>query len=261
MPDNLKLLLISSENESLLLVLQNDNIFVAGCLLQHHSDVIYIEALDTTGYFTPRDHQKDIVYSLISHVCNMDCSLISVFSVPKKETLFGKSELNTLKGFYSARKLESFWVNHFKSLNKGKIHVYSNFTKEKSIPYKFIEQIRIFDDDPKRKTQVDEPEINTFYQSLLHRADFIKGSLVYLEKKKIDSNPEKCDFDDNSFVRRAVSFLRGCDFSDLESGKRSTLSFLKMFYYENIEFQVYKCKNVSEIEEKIILMTPIRKNK
>ncbi|KCZ82498.1 hypothetical protein H312_00156 [Anncaliia algerae PRA339] len=256
---NIKLLDICSENEKLLLVLQDDQILVCGCILQINSDVVYIEALDTTGLCTPRNIQKMIINSLIHYICNLDIAIISVFSLPRKEIIFGGSEHNSLKGFYTPKKLEEFWKDRFSSTRLGKVHVYSNFTKNKSFPYKKLEHIRLFDDDPKRKTMSDDLDISTFFQTLLHRADFIKGSLIYLEKQEVTTTPEECVFDESSVVRRALNLLRQSDFSDKQNGIESTKQFLNSFYCESKELELIKIDEVKKAEEEILFLVP--KNK
>ncbi|KAL0266157.1 UNVERIFIED_CONTAM: hypothetical protein PYX00_011873 [Menopon gallinae] len=169
--------------DTLYLVLQS-GIFVCGAITQHAGSTMYIESFDTTGYCTPRSHQRHVTSSLINHVLDMDFDLFAVFSHPKAETIFGKSSLNSLKGHLGPQRLQEFWVSHF---SRHSVFVFSNFCEKKTIPFTSMEDVVFFHDDPKQKLGVRDVDVDTFFEMLLHRKDFQRGSLVYMEKRGVEN--------------------------------------------------------------------------
>lgn len=246
-----------------LYLVHQSNVFVCGAITQHvGTKTMYIESLDTTGYCVPRIFQRHVTSSLVNHILDADFDLFAVFSHPKKETIFGKSSLNSLKGYMGPRRLQEFWIAHF---SRHSVFVFSNFCDRKSIPFATMDKVMFFHDDPKQKLGVRDVSVETFFEMLLHRKDFQVGSLVYMSKTPADilqgSKGEKnrcecisdyyddhkntCQINDNeeyeceadgenrvkaqNVVRDAALFLRSSDFSTLEKGVVATHLFLERF--------------------------------
>lgn len=250
--------------DTLYLILQAGK-FVCGAVTQHIGrSSLYIEALDTTGHFSPRENQRNAVSSLVNHITAQDFRLFSVFSHPKKEIIFGKSSVNNKKGYLTPRKLQDFWINLF---CKNQVFVFSNFCERRSIPFKRMQNVKFFNDDPKGKLNIRDVSVETFFETLLHRADFQKGSLVYMlndktaletnkEEKKVCMNlgkklknhrdcrkknktAEECyEVQVPNRVKAAISFLRACDFSTVEKALMSTKAFLDEFEHKKYDFKI-----------------------
>lgn len=65
--------------------------------------------------------------------------------------------------------------------NKYKIYNYSNYSGNKMYPFKYYNELRLYEDDPKKKV-IDECGCGSLYELfevLLVRKDFCKGGLIY----------------------------------------------------------------------------------
>lgn len=266
--------------DTLYLIIQKDR-FVCGAVTQHIGmSSLYIEALDTTGYFLPRKDQKDAVSSLLDYITSQSFGIFSVFSHPKKETIFGKSSQNNLKGYLGPKKLQDFWVRHF---SKNHVFVFSNFCDRRSMPFKKMQEVNFFHDDPKQKLCAKDVDINTFFEMLLHRRDFQKGSLVYMVKEDITSEREedverkpknlqepgvasfkkanktlerkKCGKKLNK-VREALHFLRTSDFSVAERALDATKKFLEEFKCKPKTFKIEAVQRVPEKDKPPVFIKP-----
>lgn len=278
--------IVSSASDAIidtLYLIHQSNVFVCGAITQHiGSKTMYIESLDTTGYCMPRTCQRHVTSSLINYILDADFELFAVFSHPKKETIFGKSSLNSLKGYLGPRRLQDFWVTHFSRHN---VFVFSNFCDTKSIPFATMDEVMFFHDDPKQKLGVKDVSTDVFFEMLLHRKDFQRGSLVYMVKKSTDigqsskCEQHKCECSNDhcidhksicqgydreedqqkvesryemktlNVVRDAVLFLRSSDFSTPEKGVAATHFFLERFTPRLELFSINEKR--SEVLEKI----------
>lgn len=276
-----------------LYLVHQSNVFVCGAITQHlGTKTLYVESLDTTGYCVPRTYQRNVTSSLIDHILNADFGLFAVFSHPKKETMFGKSSLNSLKGHLGPRRLQEFWVAHF---SRHSVFVFSNFCDRKSIPFTTMDEVVFFHDDPKQKLGVRDVSVNTFFEMLLHRKDFQRGSLVYMVKKSTGTrhgskdgqhkcecscgycmnrrsvcqvsgcgeNGQKVECGDEAkmpnMVRNAVLFLRSSDFSTLEKGIEATRLFLERFSPRLEPFSVSESKCEAQSETAPTVLMPRRR--
>lgn len=249
----------SSLDEALVLVIQ-DELLVCGIMCQQSKKTLYIECVDTTGHCKPRSLQNLVVRSLISAVVQkMD--LVETFSLPKEELIFGKSVNNGSKGVLNEKKLLNFWISNFQQY--GKVFVYSNYYPTKSVPYKNMKDIEYFYDDPKSCMKLEDTDVHTYYELLLHKKEFQRGSLVYL-KPRVPSRTWM--FPDNYISydgRMALNLLRNLDFSDDISNKKSTQEFLlpeflsELHPFELLEPVDRAC--IEEVKPNIIVIKPRRK--
>lgn len=241
---NLELSILTYKDASrmLYLLVQNKKqpVIALGLLLQYKNKngntAIYIEALDTTGYFEPRNKQtiftKNFVISIIKSI---DTNFLCCFSHPKNELIFGKSEANIEKGNLSPRRLMRYWIDIFKKAYDGKLDIISNFYPTMSFPkrYKALESLYLFEDDPKKKLLDDtdgEISVNELFSILAHRKDFIKGSLIYYTTDaKNDVKIVDCKHDEDLDLSYKISFLRNANFSTRKNATESTQAFLSTF--------------------------------
>ncbi len=132
-------------------------VFTHSFMIQHkprtaHKSSIYIESLDTTGFFLPRNHQSSFTRNFVHSILQIyKVKTISCFAYPKPEIIFGDSSKNNVKGNLSSSKLILFWKSTFNDLTGYKTDIYSNYFSQKKYPFKSMEDIALFDDDPKRK--------------------------------------------------------------------------------------------------------------
>lgn len=235
---------------------------VCGAVTQHiGTQTLYIESLDTTGHFSPRAGQKHVVSSLVGHILDQQFALFAVFSHPKHEIIFGKSSLNSAKGYLPPRRLQAYWISLFARAN---VFVFSNFCEKRSLPFRSMDDVVFFHDDPKRKLGVRDVDVHTFFEMLLHRRDFQGGALIYMCKEpatpfaKINSNAV-LDHKQHGSVREAVSFLRNSDFSTPTDARASTEQFLAKFGCIATPFDVASAGTPSAVEQKPVVLVPTRK--
>ncbi|ELQ74579.1 hypothetical protein THOM_2492 [Trachipleistophora hominis] len=138
---------------------------------------LFIESLDTTGLFQPRNLQTFYVQAFILFVVNLyDPDYLETFSHPKSELVFLKS--STAKKILAPKKLLKYWQNVFHMMYSN-VMVHSNYHRT-SILFDNIDQFHFFDDDPKSKTE--KVPIDDFLMILLQRKDFVEGGIVVAVK-------------------------------------------------------------------------------
>jgi hypothetical protein len=248
-------------------------IFVSSLVLMVNQDKIaYIRYLDTTGCFLPRDEQSVFTKVFVRESLRaLDPTFISLFSQPKPELVFGKSGMNKEKRILRAGRLLGYWESIFSSLgvcsnqNSRNLHVYSKYREKKSFPYPpdlSLEDIYLFGDDPKEKMMKSvgrNVDIGTFYESLLGRSDFNKGSLVYsvcgckTHDKCIDDRKDLAIISD---VEEMINFLRELDFSDRAHALDSTKMFNEAF---KIQLDFFNTDNkeiekTGKVEENVVVL-------
>lgn len=175
----------TSTDRTLFLILTNPSfpLFTHALIIQHsttHPNSIYIEALDTTGHFMPRDMQPHFTFYLTQEIIKCyNPDFISIFSSPKKEIIFKKSHNNGNKGKLNPKKCMEFWENVVGVENRYTIYKYSRFGGK--IPFKSMSEVRFYNDDPKRKMLVEVKSVNVgeLFEILKWRRDFRRGGLIY----------------------------------------------------------------------------------
>lgn len=237
---------------------------------------LFIESLDTTGLFQPRNMQTFYVQAFIVFVVkSVSPDYLETFSHPKEELLFLKSSL--AKKFLAPRKLLIHWQNIFSMIYKN-VMVHSNYYKTKNL-FNNIEQLHFFDDDPKSK--VDKVEIEDFLMILLQRQDFVKGGLVIAirESHPLNMNlPQfnvvpnektilklsslfkiSCSVEEN--IYELMSEIRKCDFSDITFANNSLLKFVDIKKISFIQFPLINENEIERIKEYPTIKLQPRKKK
>ncbi|KAG0438231.1 Histone acetyltransferase [Dictyocoela muelleri] len=244
------------------------------CIIQIKNNCLYIEALDTTGYFKPRNLQSYFTKRFIKSILKeFDPKIISVFSKPKKEFIFNLSHKNPLKRILKPRDLFNYWLSLFESIqkyglkndNKYKLFVCSPFHKNKSVPFKSLDDVVFFEDDPKRKLlnslRIDDArtvmedsnmiDIDLFYILLLQRYDMNKGGLLYLKVIYQDENYKKLNHEILTISvnnEDPIDFLRNSNFGNYKDSLKFSTEFLKKFvnFQEKLIFENFDEKLISK---------------
>lgn len=258
---------IKSESRTMFLVFTNKNtpVFTHSLVIQHsksHDNSIYIESLDSTGHFEPRELQSQFTFYLTrTLISSIKPRFISCFSHPKKEIVFGKSFGNGKKGYLTPKKCMKFWLDIMNKFEDFKVFNYSNYNGEKTIPFSNLKDLRLYEDDPKRKVldECGDLTLQELFEVLLLRNDFCKGALIYAVKKYLctpesayefdksinkENNPIKLPKDKHkhkmlniesylietdNLVDEMLYYLRKSDFSSFSSNIQSTKCFLDGF--------------------------------
>ncbi|KAF7684578.1 Histone acetyltransferase [Astathelohania contejeani] len=257
-------------------LLFQDDVIIAGITIQlNTSGRLYIESVDTTGFFNPRDCQTIFTKEFILEtIMQFDASFISVFSCPKKEILFRKSSKNSNKGGLKTAVLLQYWIKLFESIqtyNKDmELHVFSKFYPKMSIPYRSLEEIYLFKDDPKRKlmksikktNEENKIDLKSFFNIIELRSDFNHGGFVYLVNSSRKSKPKILDTIEIKSMTKMQRYLRNLDFSTLVHAKRSTKKFIKKFNIQ-LTYFITNSKNIKKYKkndnENIIMLKPKKK--
>ncbi|KAM0685439.1 hypothetical protein COBT_003350 [Conglomerata obtusa] len=164
-----------------------------------------------------------------------------------------------------AKDLLEYWLTIFEPISKnGELFIYSNYYPQKNIPYKNIDDICLFEDDPVYNLlkSVDTCSIDELYHMLQYRKDFSKGSLIYVN---LPLNKNNLKNEINGDVQKILCFLRGSNFSTYEENVNATKQFinkfdcqLKWFNTEDVPINKYEraqnkevsFKKVQEIKDK-----------
>ncbi|EJW03316.1 hypothetical protein EDEG_00225 [Edhazardia aedis USNM 41457] len=264
------LLSFTDKKKALYLAIQNKEnpILVYGLVIQHQPNnvglkplifepkfgTLYIEGLDTTGYFTPRSSQSLFTRNITVQILkNSSSKFIEIFARPKKEIIFARSARNKLKGSLNSGKLINYWLKILSKLPNRTLHIFSNFCPTKSIPYNSdtkISDILLFDDDPKNKMidSIDATiDLRKFYNLLLYRTDCSRGALIY----SIFDGDGSSDYmnENDSDVDAKITQLRSLDFSNLENATISTQKFLLSSKYTLSWKKILLSKNNSDNSE------------
>lgn len=189
---------------------------VCASIVELNNNVIFIESLDTTGLFQPRNKQTFYTKAFISAIIDKiftkyNISRIECFSHPKSELLFVTSHRK--KRILSPAKLLDYWRDIFVMIC-NEVILWSNYDKKVFLhgsitdidPIERLakQKIVFFDDDPKRKLKISLNDVKNikqhkiigrckertdtnsicgvnfknFYRILLTRKDFVSGGLI-----------------------------------------------------------------------------------
>ncbi|EPR79293.1 hypothetical protein SLOPH_1671 [Spraguea lophii 42_110] len=155
----------------------------------HQPQKIYFESIDSTGLFTPITHQSSVTSLFIHSIINfINPTFLELFYHSKNEILFKKSSKNKNKKI--CKNMKKYWLRILERYNKcSESNIYEKYifnNKEYNIPYKNIEEIIFFDDDPKRKVydfSNKNISLKELYDILLCKHDFVEGGFITLKCK------------------------------------------------------------------------------
>lgn len=229
-----------------LYILFVDDVITSSLLVLENHEVSYIAMLDSTGI--SRGYTQAMVMSIIE---NMN-GLVVCFSHPKDELIFRKTELKNVMG---PRKLFDFWKHIFGNRCKNcngqgcYLQTWSNFESSRGFPYKSIDEIRCFPDDPKgrliQSLRGCAITIQDLFDGLLVGADFAKGGLIFSfcgNRKVLQGPSRRCtesvpSQDSMSRIKRMIEVLRQMDFSTYEAALRSSKDFVSQFSISAVRLQ------------------------
>lgn len=178
-----------------LYILFVDGTISSALLILENQGVKYIAMLDSTGI--SRGYTQAMAVSVIRGTDG----LVVCFSHPKDELVFRKTELKKVMG---PRKLFDFWKHVFRSRCKAcsgqecYLQTWSNFESGRRFPYKSLDEIRYFPDDPKsrliRSLRGCAISLRDLFDGLLVGADFAKGGLIFsfCSRKAHQEPPPNC---------------------------------------------------------------------
>lgn len=226
------------------------NTLLAAMTLQRIGKRIYIKNVDTTGCGV--GHTRSFIIAVLKTISpDMTCC----FSSPRNEYIFNKSSLNRMKKTRGPGDLLEYWVATFEEIH-DKVYVWSNHYENVSHPFKDIDELVYFEDDPKEKLAKHfKGNLGEMFAALLCRTDFTAGSLVY---GKSFGNVE-CYFDlldaEDVDIGYVEMFLRSLDFSNAERAKMSTERFVCAFDIELEYFMSEKKSSTREETHACVLST------
>lgn len=231
-------------------LLFNPTVLVSAVTLQQAGDRVYIKNVDTTG--CERGHTRGLILAVLK---TLGPRMTCCFSSPRDEYIFNGSSRNRMKRIRGAGDLLEYWVEIF-GMFHDKVHVWSNYYENISHPFKSVDELVYFDDDPKEKlVRHFDGGVEDMFGTLLCRTDFVKGSLVY--GVSVDggcsSQAEARELD----VWRVETRLRTLDFSTPEDARESTARLVDEFAME-IEYFKVKKTTVSRGEDQVC-MVDVRK--
>lgn len=237
---------------SYLFLLFSREALLAGVTLQRIGGRVYIKNVDTTGY--ERGYARAFILSILKV---LSPELSCCFSIPKNEYIFNGSSLNKEKKIRGPRELLEYWIGIFEDMYDN-VHVWSNHHENISYPFKHMDEIVYFEDDPKdrlRKHFVGGLE--EMFAALLCRTDFTNGSLVY---------GRSCKHGGGCIVEASIgdvdgmeSMLRKLDFSTRLEALESTKKFISRFGLVIEYFPIKRVMKPRRNEQACIILTPIRK--
>lgn len=130
--------------------------------------------------------------------------------------------------------------------NKCFLMTWSNYNKSNCFPYKKINEIKLFKDDPKgkllkkfKKAEKKKISINDFFNGLLFRYDFTKGGLLFY-KCYCNTSKIKKEVCKNVNITKIISYLRHLDFSNKDKAEESTNNFINKFSIQLNYFETSK---------------------
>ncbi|KAM0675308.1 hypothetical protein GVAV_001133 [Gurleya vavrai] len=247
----------SNKTHYLFILFQNKEnpTIIAAILLQHSvknkqnyiGNILYIEGLDTTGYFQPRNHQSKIIKTFTKAILkSCKYNFLACFVHPKKEIFFGKSSENSEKRILKPKDLLEYWIGIFDKID-GKLYVYSNYYPVKSHPYTEMNiKPFLFNDDPIAKHSNENNTTDEIFNIVEYSKDFKQGSLLYMKNENEQVNVE-CKNDD---VDKIIDFLRKGDFSNVKNCREVSINLIKKFEIELDWFETEKNEIVSIFERK-----------
>lgn len=287
-----------SDDRGRLYTLWIDDIIACAVSVKESNQIYFIDMADSTGY--NRGYNKAFIQGVISSIAGV----LYCFSYPKEELIFGKSSLNHSKKTHSPRELFEFWKEcfgnrcfhskeitaiseneSFKEINRKTCYLnsWSCFDSERSYPFRSIDDLPDFEDDPISKMKAKIPCLKDIFESLLFRMDFLKGGLIFSNCKDC-TDQSRCAIDNcfeeylkqmnlinknirhfsenpvsSSMVEDVVTFLIKSDFSSIEKAKSSSDKLKNSFDFQFINVDtvkktVLKNKN-KETEHPIIVKT------
>nr|AGE96061.1 hypothetical protein ECU01_0860 [Encephalitozoon cuniculi] len=240
-------------NGRYLCLLFNRETLLAGMTLQKIRNRVYIRNVDTTGY--GRGHARGFILSVLKTLAPGFCCC---FSVPRSEYIFGGSSRNREKRIRGPGELLEYWIEVFESLYDD-VHVWSNHYENISYPFKHIDEVVYFEDDPKEKLRRHfEGGLEEMFAALLCRADFASGSLVYGQSRGDDV----CSVVETSIgdVDGMEAMLRTLDFSSISKARRSTKKFICEFELAVEYFQGQGAVRPKKNEEAFAVMNATNKS-
>ncbi|ADM10938.1 uncharacterized protein Eint_010760 [Encephalitozoon intestinalis ATCC 50506] len=239
-------------DERYLCLLFNREVLLAGVSLQKIGDRVYIKNIDTTGY--ERGHTKRFIISVLKA---LSPKISCCFSTPKREYIFNGSSSNKEKRILSPGNLLEYWVGIFENLYSN-VYVWSNHYENISYPFKSMDEVVCFEDDPKEKLKKHfKGGLKEMFTALLCRPDFTNGSLVYGQSWKNGRAGEvEATVGD---VGEMEAMLRSLDFSTISKARKSTKEFICRFGLSIEYFQAQRTLEPKKHEHAYTVLKPIKK--
>lgn len=255
---NLKIMNINELNRNLH-ILFKDGIIVLALLIITKDNSNYISMLDSTGFC------KNLATKFVSYILKGYNGMIICFSHPKESLIFQHS---CNKNVLSPSKLFGFWrkclENRCVECKDTKIMTWSNFNSENEHPYKNINEITHYDDDPKSKLMKNlnlfsgEPTI--LFQGLLSRSDFIKGGLLFSICNGIHCSSLKfCNKDLN--INLILDFLRSLDMTTKILAEQNYQIFLMNYLIAETDLYDFNIDDISCKESNTVVPIYIKPRK
>lgn len=236
---------VARDADCAIYILFCDGIISTVVITQERGGTTYISYVDSSGY--SRGFSTDFIVAVVRSVSG----LVVCFSYPKEEPVLAGSARNPGKNVMGPQQLFSYWCRVFDRRCCGGCYrsTWSNFRPGRSHPYGNLDEIEMFDDDPKSKMisnfrKAGVHSIRDVFEGLLARADFLKGGLLFsrcdcgrtgapdgtnagiLESEvRAQSRPG----DPPAGIPQMVSMLQSSDFSDRERALGSTRVFVEEF--------------------------------
>ncbi|KAI5172476.1 hypothetical protein PAEPH01_1752 [Pancytospora epiphaga] len=182
---------IEKDGEHTLYILFVENAIVSVVLTQTRNAVTYIQFVDSTGI--KRGYTAKFIIGVISLIPG----LVTCFSHPRSEPIFGRSSKCASKKIRAPFDLFKYWISIFQSRCKNGryltemkrerrcgVGTWSNFRADRSHPYESIKEIEFFEDDPiakmiKSMQCEDSMSIDELFLALLVRSDFACGGFLF----------------------------------------------------------------------------------
>lgn len=142
--------------------------------------------------------------------------------------------------------------------DKCYLKTWSNFDSSNCIPFKNINEIRNFKDDPKSKLLKNfghkQPSLPELFNGLLARSDFVKGGLLFSYCNASLSSNENLGFANKKFtsdheIKKAMKFLRCCNFSTISDAQKSSSDFIEKFKIDTKNMHYMAFEEIKMTEE------------
>lgn len=225
-------------------------VLLAAVSVQEACGRIYIKNADTTGYGL--GHTRRFVAAVVR---TLGAGVLCCFSRPRHEYIFHRSSMNGAKNARSAGSLLEFWISVFEQCYE-EVHVWSNSHENRSHPFEDIGDVVCFDDDPKeRLARHFRGDLHGFFETLLCRADFSDGSLVYGVDRRRRSRFGDLDARDVD-IGRIEAFLRSQDFGSLDCARESTSRFVDAF---GIEIECFRSRGMTAQRQDDVQILGVRR--
>lgn len=239
--EEIKIGVVAEENE-VLYVMEIRRQLITAVLVKKGEKTWFLAMADSTGY------KRGYNWEFITAVIHSLPGFVVCFSYPKDELIFRRGSCGELKKIQRPFELFRRWKSSFacrcacckeaksddfESFNDACYYTtWSNFDSQRGFPYKHLNEIENFDDDPKTKMREKFNKVDDLFAGLLHRKDFTNGGFLF---SNCICQCFKYSSSENGKIDKILNFLRSADFTGEETAINTTSAFWELFIIKTVK--------------------------